>query len=123
MEERPSDGPLLQIPLPAMLGAEVDGLAIALEGESLVAVDLHPTDRVRDAAAHGQSEERDEDERRDQVEEELVVDLDRPEDVVAGGPGPVGISPTAPKTRSIARAASTIVTNISAVMRIAKARP
>ena len=59
----------------------------------------------------------------EQVEDQLVVELDRAEDVLAGRRGSVGIRPAALKRPSTISAAITIVTNISAVIRSAKAVP
>jgi hypothetical protein len=68
----------------ALRRAEVEGFAPKVLRHGLSAVDLHPTNGVCRAAALGEPEERDEDDGAE-VEEELVVELDRAEDVVAAG--------------------------------------
>jgi hypothetical protein len=77
----------------AVLGAEVEGLAPELLRDGLGAVDLHRAHGVGGAAALGEPEQRGEDEEAEQVEEELVVDLDGAEDVVAAGSGAGGDEP------------------------------
>src|SRR3954447_13698235 len=70
----------------AVLGAERVGAPVVAQAKGLCAVDLHPADRIGDSAARGEVEERQEHGQRDDVQRQLVVDLDRAEDVVVRRP-------------------------------------
>ena len=69
-----------------MLGAEEVRVAVVLEAPRRGPVDAHAAHRVGCAAAHREPDERDEDERREDVQDELVVELDRAEDVAGRRP-------------------------------------
>ena len=106
----------------ALLGAEEVGAAGVLDPERLRTVHLHPADRVGRAAARGQPEEGGEDRHAEQVEDQLVVELDRAEDVRARR---MGVRDQADEAEEAVddSAEITMVTNISAVIRSAYSRP
>src|SRR5438045_1195200 len=100
--------------LQAALRAEEVGAPEVVAAQGLDAIDLHPAHRIGRAAALREPEQRTEDREAEQVQEQLVVDLDGPEDVISRWRGPVGINPAALNSPSTTSAAITIVTNISA---------
>jgi uncharacterized membrane protein YfcA len=69
-----------------VLGAEEVRAPGVLEAQCRVAIDAHSAHGIDRAAVEREAEQRDEDDRGHDVERELVVDLDRPKDVVGGRP-------------------------------------
>src|SRR5436190_18428106 len=77
--------------------AEVVGFLAELPLEGFRAIDLHPAHRIRDAAAGCEPEHGREDQQAEHVERELVVHLDRAEDVAPARPRPARYEPDGAK--------------------------